>query len=116
MVEELRLPETPLTVTVTVPVVAVALAVSVRTLVLVVGFVPNDAVTPDGKPEAESVTLPVKPPAGVTVIVVVPPAPPCVIDTDDGLADKLNDGDDDVPARAFNRFWPLGLPMPVARS
>ena len=59
-----RLPEVPVMVTVTVPVVAVPLAVNVSELVLVVGFVPNAAVTPDGKPDAESVTLPVKPLAG----------------------------------------------------
>jgi hypothetical protein len=53
------------------PVVAALLAVSVSTLELVAGLVANDAVTPLGKPVAESVTLPVKPLAGVTVIVSV---------------------------------------------
>lgn len=38
---------------------AVALAVNVSTLVLAVGFVAKVAVTPVGKPEAESVTEPV---------------------------------------------------------
>lgn len=60
-----------------VPVVAVLLAVKVRTLVEVVGFVPNEAVTPEGRAEFESVTLPVKPPEGVTVIVELPLLP-CV--------------------------------------
>lgn len=60
-----------------VPVVAVLLAVKVRTLVEVVGLVPNEAVTPDGRAEFESVTLPVKPPDGVTVIVELPLLP-CV--------------------------------------
>ena len=60
-----------------VPVVAVLLAVKVRTLVEVVGFVPNEAVTPEGKAEFESVTLPVNPPLGVTVIVELPLLP-CV--------------------------------------
>jgi len=59
------------TVTVEVPVVAVELALSVKTLVVVVGFVPKLAVTPDGKPEADNVTLPEKPFAGVTVIVLL---------------------------------------------
>ena len=45
-----------------VPVFAVLLAVNVRTLVLVAGFVLNDAVTPDPMPVADRVTLPVKPP------------------------------------------------------
>ena len=47
-----RLPEVPVMVTVAVPVVAVALAVRVSTLVPVVGFVPNAAVTPLGRPDA----------------------------------------------------------------
>lgn len=70
-----RLPLTPVTVTLAVPVVAVADAVKVNVLVPVVGFGANDAVTPDGRPLALRVTLPVKPPDGVTVIplVAVPP-------------------------------------------
>jgi len=59
-------------VTVDVPVAAVALAVSVKTLVAVVGFVPNEAVTPVGKPDADKVTLPVKPFWGATVMVLGP--------------------------------------------
>ena len=59
-------------VIVDVPVVAVALAVSVKTLVAVVGFVPNAAVTPVGMPEADKVTLPVKPFLGVIVMLLVP--------------------------------------------
>jgi hypothetical protein len=64
-------------VIVDVPVVAVLLAVKVKTLVEVVGLVPNEAVTPEGRAELESVTLPVKPPLGVTVI-VEEPLLPCV--------------------------------------
>lgn len=75
VVVAVRLPEVPVIVTVAVPVVAVLLAVSVSTLVLVVGFVPNVAVTPLGRPEAASVTLPVNPPTSVTVIVLVPLLP-----------------------------------------
>jgi hypothetical protein len=56
------LPDVPLTVTVTVPVVAVVLAVSVKVLVLVVLVGLKDAVTPLGRPEADKLTLPVKPP------------------------------------------------------
>ena len=65
----------PVIVTVAVPVVAVLLAVNVTTLVEVVGLVPKLAVTPDGRPEADRVTLPVKPPEGVSVIVLLPLAP-----------------------------------------
>ena len=58
-----------------VPVVAVLLAVKVSVLVEVVGFVLNVAVTPLGKPDAASVTLPENPPMSVTVIVLVPLPP-----------------------------------------
>jgi hypothetical protein len=78
VVEFDKLPEVPVMATVAVPVVAVPLAVSVNVLVVVAGFVLNDAVTPLGKPEADKVTLPLKPFCGVTVIVLVP-AVPCVI-------------------------------------
>lgn len=70
-----------------VPVVAVELAESVSTLVEVVGFVPKLAVTPDGNPEAESVTLPVNPPDAVTVIVLFPLLP-CVTDKLEGEAES----------------------------
>ena len=63
-------PEVPVIVTVEVPVVAAELAVKVTTLVEVVGLVPKVAVTPAGKPDADRLTLPVKPPEGVTVIVL----------------------------------------------
>lgn len=70
-------PEVPVIVTVEVPVVAVELAVKVTTLVEVAGFVPNVAVTPEGSPDADRVTLPVNPPAGWTVTVLLPLLP-CV--------------------------------------
>lgn len=70
-----RLPDVPVIVMVLVPVVAVLLAVKVSTLVDVVGFVPNEAVTPLGRAEFDSVTDPVKPPEGVTVIVLLPLVP-----------------------------------------
>ena len=71
------MPDVPVIVTEVVPVVAVELAVKVTTLVPVVGFVPKLAVTPEGRAEFESVTLPVKPPLEVTVI-VEEPLLPCV--------------------------------------
>ncbi len=73
-----KLPEEPVTVTVTVPVAAVLLAVSVNVLVLAVLLGLNDAVTPLGRPDADKLTLPLKPFWGVTVIVLVPLAP-CTI-------------------------------------
>ena len=48
------------------------LAVNVTALLLVVGLVPNTAVTPLGRPDAASVTLLVAP---VTVIVSAPLLP-----------------------------------------
>ena len=65
------LPDVPVIVTVNAPTVAVLLADSVSTLVDVVGFVPNEAVTPLGRPDAAKVTLPLNPPEGVTVMVSV---------------------------------------------
>jgi hypothetical protein len=70
-----KVSDVPLMVTVDVPVVAAALAVSVNVLVLVVLFGLNEAVTPLGKPEADKLTLPVKPFCGMTVIVLVPIVP-----------------------------------------
>lgn len=70
-----RLPEVPVMVIVEVPAAAEAPTVSVRRLVVVVGLVPNAAVTPVGRPEAARVTLPVNPLAGITVIVLVPLEP-----------------------------------------
>ena len=68
-------PDMPVIVSVTVPGVAVLLAVSVRVLVLVAGFGLKDAATPLGKPEADKLTLLLKPLCGVTVIVLAPAAP-----------------------------------------
>ena len=83
--------DVPVTVTVAVPVAAVLLAVSVNTLEEVAGFGLKDAVTPLGKPEAEKVTLPVKPFDGVIVTVLVPLVP-CVIVTLLGDAERLKSG------------------------
>lgn len=70
--------EVPVMVTVAVPVVAVLLAVSVTALVLVVLPGLKKAVTPLGSPEADRLTLPLKPFCGVIAIVLVPLVP-CVI-------------------------------------
>jgi hypothetical protein len=109
-----RLPDVPVMVTVAVPVVAVLLAVRVKVLVEVVGFVPNVAVTPLGKPDAANVTLPVNPPRSVTVIVLVP-LPPCVTVTLLGDEARVKLGVED-PARRLIRPVVFGLPHPVHRS
>jgi hypothetical protein len=109
-----KLPEVPVIVTVAVPVVAVALAVSVSTLVPVVGLVPNAAVTPLGKPDAASVTLPVNPFRSFTVMVLVP-LPPCVIVRLLGESESVKLG---VAEPANRLMIPVvfGLPQPVQRS
>jgi hypothetical protein len=73
-----KLPEIPVIVTVTVPVVAVPLALSVKVLLLAVLVGLNDAVTPEGRPDADKLTLRLKPFTGATVMVLVF-APPCTM-------------------------------------
>jgi len=83
-----KVPDVPVMVTVTVPVVAVPLAVSVSVLVVEVGLGLNDDVTPLGRPEADKLTLPLKPFCGATVIALVPLFP-CVIVKLVGDADRV---------------------------
>ena len=83
-----RLPEVPVTVTVPEDGVAVPLAVSVSVLLPVAGFGLKAAVTPLGKPEAESDTLPLNPYCGEIVIVLVPWLP-CAMFKLLGLADSV---------------------------
>lgn len=71
VVVEVRLPDVPLMVTVDVPVAARPFAVKVNVLLEVAGFGLNVAVTPLGKPEAPSVTPPLKPFSGTTVIALL---------------------------------------------
>ena len=68
----LRLPEVPVIVMVDVPVAAVALAVRVNELVVVAEAGLKDAVTPLGRPDADKLTVPVKPFWGATVTVLEP--------------------------------------------
>jgi hypothetical protein len=74
-----KLPDVPVMVTVTVPVVAALLAVSVRVLVLVVLLGLKEAVTPTGKPDADKLTLPLKPFCGVTEMLLAPLAPCAIV-------------------------------------
>jgi hypothetical protein len=66
-----RLPDVPVIVTVTVPAVAALLAERVRVLVVKAALGANEAVTPLGRPDADKLTVPEKPPAGVIVMVLV---------------------------------------------
>jgi hypothetical protein len=107
-------PETPLIVARYDPRTAELLTVSVSTLLSLAGLVPNEAVTPVGKPETESVTAPVNPPTSCTAIVAVPLAP--------GLmlrllveADSWKPGEDGGASASISAC-PTGLPHPVTRS
>ena len=84
-------PEVPVMVTREFPAVAVLLVASVSVLVLIVLVELNVAVTPLGTPEADRVTLPVKPPDGVTVIVLVPLVPRSTVRLL-GVAESLKSG------------------------
>jgi hypothetical protein len=68
-------PDVPVIVTVDVPVAAPLLAVSVSVLVVVVLLGLSVAVTPLGWPEADRLTLPLKPFCRLTVIVLKPLVP-----------------------------------------
>jgi hypothetical protein len=65
-------PEVPVIVTAAVPVAAVGLAARVRVLETVAGLGLKVAFTPLGSPDAEKLTLPLKPSAGAIVIALVP--------------------------------------------
>ena len=74
-----KLPDEPVRVIEAVPVAAVLLAVSVNVLVLAVLLGLNEAVTPLGRPDADKLTLPLKPFCGVTVMVLAPLAPCAIV-------------------------------------
>lgn len=79
------------------------------------GFVPKATVTPEGIPDAVSVTDELKPLDGVAVMVELPLAP-AATESDEGDADSVKDGCVEVdPVRASMRPV-LGLPHPVTRS
>src|SRR5580658_7023189 len=115
LVVAVRLPEVPVMVTVAAPVVAVALAVSVSTLVPVVGLVPNAAVTPLGRPDAASVTLPLNPSTSVTEMVLVPLLP-SAIDRLLGESESVKLGVEDPAANRLMIPVVFGLPQPVHKS
>ena len=70
-----RLADVPVTVTLVVPAAAALLTVNVSVLLLVVLLGLKDAVTPLGSPEADKLTVPVKPFCGTSVMLLVPLAP-----------------------------------------
>src|SRR5437868_4341073 len=96
-----RLPEVPTMVALIVPVAAVLLIASVKVLLLVVLAGLNEAVIPLGSPEAERLTLSLKPFCGAMVIVLVPLAP-CTMLKFAGEADRKKLGLD--PGQLFTKF------------
>ena len=86
-----------MTITGNVPVVARKLTNSARTLLKCVGLLPKLVKTPEGRLEADSVTLPLKPPTGVTVIVLVPAPPRATVKVaGDAESEKPGDTGDTV--------------------
>jgi len=103
-------------VTVAAPVVAVLLAVSIRALELVVLMGLNDAVTPLGRPDADKLTLLLKPFCGATVMVLVPLAP-CVIAMLFGDAESVKFGGAATASErvvAFDRLPEVPVTVTVA--
>jgi hypothetical protein len=70
---------------------AEVVSVSSETPLPAIGFVPKAAVAPDGSPDSDRVTDPLKPPTPVTVIVVLA-EPPCAAVTETGDAERLKSG------------------------
>ena len=110
-----KLPEVPMIVTVTVPVADVLVEVSVNVLMFAVLVGLKEADTPLGKPEADKLTLPLKPFCGVTVIVLVPLAP-CVIVKLLGDTESTKVGVGEDPGQLLTKLAALRVPIPVAKS
>ena len=78
-------------VTVVVPIAELLLAIIVSVLVVVAEVGLNDAVTPLGRPDADRLTLLLKPFCGVTMTVLVALVPWAML-TVPGDADRLKSG------------------------
>jgi hypothetical protein len=110
-----RVPDVPVIVTVTVPVAAELLAVRVNTLDVVALAGLKAAVTPLGRPDADSATLPVNPFCGVIVTVLVPAAPWMTVALV-GDAERVKFGDRDPVGQLLTRLAAFTVPIPVAKS
>lgn len=110
-----KLPEVPVTATLAEPIAAVLEAVKVRVLLEVAVLGLKTAVTPDGKPDAVRLTLPLKPFCGVMVIVVPPPLPWTTV-TVLGEAERTKFCAGAVAGQLLTRLAAFTLPMPVAKS
>ena len=102
-------------VTLAVPTAAVPDAVSVNVLVDVVLAGLNDAVTPLGRPEADKMTLSLKPFCGV-MLTMLDPLLPWVMVKLAGEAAIVKSGDGADTGQLFTRLAALSVPMPVAKS
>lgn len=91
----------------------VIVIVEVPAPVIEVGLKPT--VTPVGWPVAIKAMAELNPPVTVLVMVEVPWLP-CATETDEGEAERLKPGLDELPASAFSSPLPCGLPQPVAKS
>lgn len=87
----LRPPEVPLIVMLNVPTLAVRETLRVSLLLVVAGLGLNEAVTPLGEPEADSVTRLLKPFSRVRVMVLVPLLPRAMV-REFGESERLKSG------------------------
>ena len=108
-------PAVPVMVTLAVPKGAVLLAVNVNVLVFAVLIGLNDAVMPPGSPEADKLTLPLKPFRGTTVI-VLPPLPPWLMVMLLGNVERKKPGASPPAGQLFTKLAALSVPIPVAKS
>ena len=117
VVVAVMLPDVPVTVMLYVPgtVDDATFSVMVEVPVPVIEAGLNPMVTPVGWPLAVKVTAESKPPVTVLVMVDVPDLPGNTV-TDAGEAERLKPGPDALPASAFSKPLPFGLPQPVAKS
>jgi len=105
----------PITVTLAEPIAAVPEAVKVRLLPEVALLGLKTAVTPEGKPDAVRLTLPLKPFCGA-MVTAVPPLLPCTTFTVLGDAESEKFCAVAVTGQLLTRLAALTLPMPVAKS
>src|SRR5215467_12226062 len=108
-------PDVPVIVTAAEPAAAVLLTDRVSVLVAMAGFGLNDAVTPPGSPDADRLTLPLKPFCEAIVIVAVPLAPRTTVRLA-GEADTVKPGIGPPVGQLFTRFIAFRVPIPVAKS
>lgn len=117
MVVETVLPDVPVTVMLYVPAVAVEPTVKVSEEVPapVIDDGLKAAVTPVGRPETASAMDELKPPV-TALAMVAEPVLPCVIESEDGEAERVKPGVAVVELTSAEISPELGLPQPVTRS